>query len=99
MGDFNFKDIDWKTRTSKLGPESATSKFLERINLNDWYQHVHQYTRYREGQKSSLLDLIITNEEQDIENLEMFHPLGKSDHVVMKIDYVIPVVYKSNREI
>ena len=42
MGDFNFKDIDWKTRTSKLGPESATSNFSERINLNDWYQHVHQ---------------------------------------------------------
>ena len=28
----------------------------------------------------------------------MFHPLGKSDHVVKKIDYVIPVVYKSNTE-
>ena len=28
----------------------------------------------------------------------MYHPLGKSDHVVLKIDYVIPVVYKNNIE-
>ena len=98
IGDFNYKDIDWETRTTKLGTESATSKFLDRINLNDWYQHVQQSTRYREGQKSSLLDLIITNEEHAIDNLEMYHPLGKSDHVVLKIDYVIPVVYKNNIE-
>ena len=45
-------------------------------------------TRFREGQKSSLLDLIITNEPHMIEDLEILNPLGKSDHGVLSFTYL-----------
>ena len=45
-------------------------------------QHVTKPTRYREGQKLSLLDLIFTNEDPMIDGeVEEIQPIGKSDHV------------------
>ena len=42
-------------------------------------QHVDFNTRFREGNESSMLDLIFTNEDYMIENLISIAPLGKSD--------------------
>ena len=40
------------------------------------------------GQKSSLLDLVITNESGMVENLQLFSPIGKSDHGVLFFSFV-----------
>ncbi len=47
------------------------------------YQHIPEYTPYREGQISSLLDLILTNEEGMVSNIQYVSPLCKSDHVCL----------------
>ena len=45
-------------------------------------------TRHRQGHESSLLDLILSNEENMVENMNKLPPLGKSDHVVICFKYV-----------
>ncbi len=47
------------------------------------YQHITKYTCYREGQHSSLLDLIVMNEEGMANDLQYLSPLGKSDHICL----------------
>jgi len=51
------------------------------------YQHVNKPTRYRQNQTSSTLDLVITNEEQMI-NETLYQPgLDLSDHVCLNFEY------------
>ncbi len=45
------------------------------------YQHITEYTHYRKGQNPRLLDLILTNEEGMVNDMQYVPPLGKSDHV------------------
>ena len=47
-------------------------------------QHVNLPTRARIGQNPSILDLILTNNENSIEDLVVESPLGKSDHGCLK---------------
>ncbi len=47
------------------------------------FQHITEYTCYREGQNSSILDLILTNMEGMINDIQYIQPLGKSDHVCL----------------
>ena len=51
-------------------------------------QHVDFNTRFREGNESSMLDLIFTNEDYMIENLRSIAPLGKSDHVGLLFTFI-----------
>ena len=46
-------------------------------------QHVSFNTRFRIGCRPSRLDLIFSNEEHMVDNLQSNQPLGKSDHVVL----------------
>ena len=75
-GDFNYPGIDWDT----LQPYAHSTKntpFLECVRDSYLWQHVTSPTRGRLGQNPSTLDLILTNEEQMVENLNMLSPLGK----------------------
>ena len=67
VGNFNCKEINWTNNTTETSKTFIQSMLLEKITILGWYQHVKSYTRFKEGQKSSLLDLIITNEENMIE--------------------------------
>lgn len=87
VGDFNYKDIDWPSRQSNTRCESDTSKFIESINDCYFYQHVLEPTRYRDGQHPSILDLILTNEELMINDIEYMAPIGKSDHIALFFKY------------
>ena len=51
------------------------------------YQHVTKPTRFR-GNSSSTLDLIFTKEEEDVKNIQVLQPLGKSDHGIVVGDFV-----------
>jgi len=83
-GDFNYKEIDWEHMMVPHHPAHPASKFMNCVEDNLLIQHVKEYTRRREGQGSSTLDLIITRDEREMRNLEFGAPIGKSDHVVIK---------------
>ena len=88
MGDYNYPNIDW----DKLPPNSTSKdgKFVEAIRDAYLVQHVDKPTRFRDGQKSNVLDLILTKEDTDILNIEYCSPIGKSDHSLMKITTSLP---------
>ena len=44
-------------------------------------------TRFR-GNERSTLDLILTQEEQDIKNIKVFQPIGLSDHGVVTAEFI-----------
>ena len=56
--------------------------------LNDCFlvQHVLQPTRYSEGEASNILDLVLTNEEGMINEIDYLAGLGNSDHVVLRFE-------------
>ena len=63
-------------------------RFNECIKDCFLHQHVLVPTRYKGEQQESALDLIFTKEEEDIKNIEVFKPLGKSDHGVVICDLI-----------
>ena len=87
MGDFNVKEINWQENEVEGGPESFPFLFYECTKDCFLYQHVTELTRFR-SQQESLLDLIFTNEEDDVKNIEIVNPLGKSDHGVIMCDII-----------
>ena len=88
MGDFNVKEIDW-TEDEVIGSENSFPfRFNECIKDCFLYQHVQIPTRYKGTQPESLLDLVFTREEQDVKNIQLADPLGKSDHGVIICDFI-----------
>ena len=87
MGDFNLKEINWLEEEA-AGPITAIpSRFYECINDCFLHQHVFAPTRFR-GEQESTLDLIFTKEEEDVKNIEVIQPLGKSDHGIVICDLI-----------
>ena len=52
-----------------------------------FFQHVDEPTRARGTDEPSLIDLILTNEEDQITNISYLAPLGKSDHSVLSFTF------------
>ena len=87
VGDFNFREINWKSFTTHCGEESAESKFIEAVRDSFLFQHVSEVTRSRGNDSPSLIDLIFTDEELQVSGIQYHPPLGKSDHSVILFDY------------
>ena len=87
LGDFNVPKINWKTKKLEEGAKAIEREFLECVNDNILYQHVTVPTRFR-GNERSTLDLILTQEEQDIKNIKVFQPIGLSDHGVVTAEFI-----------
>ena len=85
MGDFNFPDIDWENRSSS---DSNSQELTEIIQDTYLQQHVTQPTRYRAGQTSNCLDLLFTDEEEMIQQVQISDPLGLSDHCTFVFDLI-----------
>ena len=83
VGDFNYKHIDWENYQTSKNESSDEHQFINCIQDIYWYQNVNSPTRYREATEPSTLDLILTNEENLIDQLTYQSPLGKSDHSVL----------------
>jgi len=62
LGDFNFPTINWSNLLTTQSESSASFEFLEFLQDSDLNQHVHQPTRHRPNQVSSLLDLVLTHQ-------------------------------------
>ncbi len=91
MGDMNYSDINWDLRSSQKAQDEVSGEFLFLKALDDLYLHQHcrEPRRIREGQRATLDDLIITQEETEITELEYLSPLGKSDRVVLSFKYML----------
>ena len=79
-GDFNFPLIDWSVCRSLESENSLSADFVDLVAELSWYQHAQQSTRFR-GSQNSCLDLILTNEENMVDEVRDLPPLGKSDHI------------------
>ena len=85
-GDFNYPTVRWDGTWSNDNNES----FCEAVRDGFFTQHINKPTRHREGQHSNILDLVFTRDEGDINDILYCTPLGKSDHVLLKIITSIP---------
>ena len=80
LGDFNLPDINWENCTTTAGSNSMQFKFIE--TTRDCYltQHITETTRQRGQSKGSVLDLLLSSEEEIVNNINLESPIGKSDH-------------------
>ena len=88
MGDFNYPQIDWLNWTSSECSDHPSMKFIETIRDYFLFQHILTPTRCRQNQQPNTLDLSFTNEEQFIQQVEVSHSLGLSDHCIISFDFV-----------
>ena len=86
VGDFNLPSIDWNTEqvSSTANPDHL---LLEAMKSSYLHQHVHQHTRVRGSDTPSTLDLILTNEEGMVSDLQVQAPLGASDHALITFKF------------
>ena len=82
-GDFNAPEIDWTAEVSRAPAGHWSHELLELIRDHYLFQHVRTPTRYRPGQTPNILELVLTNEEGMVCNLNSHPPLGSSDHVIL----------------
>ena len=73
MGDFNYKEINWE-REKGMGKEQ--DKFIACIQQSLLTQHVKDVTRFRGNDKPSRVDLVLTSDEDMLEEIEIQSPLG-----------------------
>ena len=88
LGDLNLRQINWETETSNVNENYLDTKFPEAVKDDILFQHVKQATRMRDNQQESMLDLILTNEENMIGHIEYLPPLGKRDHVIIQFSLI-----------
>lgn len=84
LGDFNRKGIVWDQMTAS---STEDNNFIEAVRDSFLFQHIREPTRGRGTDAPSLLDLLFTMSTDDVENIEISNPLGKSDHALMKVTY------------
>ncbi|XP_072022644.1 uncharacterized protein [Amphiura filiformis] len=81
MGDFNYPEINWIQGTVGSGPNPAEARKFYDVTQDEYLvQHVAKPTRRRIGQKPSMLDLVLSRDEQMVSIINHLAPLGSSDH-------------------
>ena len=80
VGDFNMPSINWERYTTTAGLNSTEFKFIETVRDCYLTQHVTEITRQRGEGRGNVLDLIFSNEEEIVEEVNVEAPLGRSDH-------------------
>lgn len=97
MGDINLRHIIWDVDEedgtvigycSNTDPKIFENRFLECLRDCLFFQHITEPTRQRGSDTPTTLDLLMTNEENLIKNLQYQSPLGKSDHSVLVFEIV-----------
>ena len=79
-GDFNYPGISWNTWQ---GSHDHETQFLDAIDDNNLVQHVKDFTRKRGTDLPSLLDLVLTDDQQNIDKPVITAGFGESDHAVI----------------
>ena len=84
-GDFNYPDINWSHCSCT---NHNLQLFLDTIQDMYLFQHVMCPTRYRSGSVPNILDLIFTNEEENVSNIDYLPGLGLSDHLCLQFNLI-----------
>ena len=84
MGDFNFWEINWHSQNTSVGSDHMATKFVYTVMDSFLIQNVKHPTRFRGENNPRTLDLILTNEEGMIDNIEHCAPIGNSDQPFMQ---------------
>ncbi len=98
-GDFNYRHSNWADWSTPNNEHHLEFTFLESIRGTFLHQHVTEPTRGRIGQNAYTLDLIFTNEEGMLSNLEHLSPLGKSDHCILLFDFNCYFVFNTKQKV
>lgn len=77
MGDFNYH-IDWETME---GERTQDKQFMEFVNDSFLQQHVTEITR---EESKYILDLVITSEENLVDNITVGEKFHRSDHQIIR---------------
>ena len=77
-GDFNFPNTRWDG-------SNCTDDIQEAVRDGFLTKHVDQPTHFRGDNRRNILDLVLTNNEDTIANIEYCSPIGKSHHLLLKI--------------
>ena len=86
--DLNLKNIDWETLTTEDNSTTDLNyRFVECIHDSYLFHHVLEPTQQRGTDRPTNLDVLLTNEENMISELEISAPLGKSDHSILKFNF------------
>jgi len=80
MEDFNLPTINWANLVCSGGDNSLASLFLDAVQDSYLVQHVTNCIRHRQGQQSSLLDLVLSSDPNFIDEVSNLSPLGSSGH-------------------
>ena len=88
VGDFNSSN-DWMNLEVRGTEHQWNWELMELAQDFLLTQHIRSCTRARGRDQPSLLDLLFTRQENQIENIDYEPPLGKSDHVVIKWDFIV----------
>ena len=90
VGDFNLPKVDWSS-WSTPSFHTISDLFLDTLDDEFLTQHVSFATRFRDGQTPSTLDLIVTRDDAQLEDVSTGAPLGNSDHIMICFEYVCSV--------
>ena len=81
FGDFNMPDVDWVEGIGYPSESSPSCVTTNSLSDNLLIQIVDQPTQFRHQQQPSLLDLVITNDPEQVLSISYHPALGSSDHV------------------
>ena len=87
VGDFNYPNINWEKLYFSHTPEHCASKFFTATQNSFLHQHVSTTAHSRTNQRSTLIDLIFTSDDQLITNLICGSRLGKGHHKFLEFNY------------
>ena len=86
LGDFNFPTIDWENWSTPHSVMHREFKFIECLRDNFLSQLIDCPTRFRDGQASNILDLIILDKPEIVQDVNYCSNLGASDHISIMIE-------------
>jgi hypothetical protein len=88
LGDFNAPSIDWNSYCCEAPTDSFDTKLLESVLDVNLIQHVQTPTRLQLNQEHNILDLVLSPYEDDVADLQILEPLGKSDHATVHFQWL-----------
>ena len=92
VGDFNYPQIDWDVYSNQSTTEDDRRRFIDCVPDCYLYQYVPGPTKGRGTSSQSLLDLVMTNEEVMVEDIETGPP---SELVITQYWMYLPNVNKN----
>ena len=97
VGDFNYPSINWNDWCTSENENHPSFTFIECLRDNFLSQFILEPTRYREGQRSNILDLFLTDKSEIVQRVSYETNLGASDHISFMVELLCsPTKIESN---